>query len=133
MPSWKPPSGVAISLAVAVLACSATPHLTPSQLEPTLSAAGFDMKPADTPEKLAALQKVTPFKLLQGHQNGRPVYFYADPTDCKCLFVGSRANYEAFYKLAWQQELADEHRSVATMDQAMSNNLDIWGPHQPWD
>ncbi len=43
MAIWTAASGTAICLAVVLLGCSATPHLARSKLEPTLSAAGFEL------------------------------------------------------------------------------------------
>jgi len=62
--------------------------------ERALTAAGFQARPADTPEKLAHLESLTPRKVLLLPQNGERRYVYADPTGCKCLYVGGEEQYQ---------------------------------------
>ena len=65
------------------------------QTERLLAAAGFDQKLADTPERLAHLQTLTPArKLVLQERDGHLYYVYADPDLCKCLYVGTAAQYE---------------------------------------
>jgi hypothetical protein len=47
-----------------------------------LLAAGFQAKPADTPEKLANLRTMPPRKLVSQAKDGNLVYSYADPDYC---------------------------------------------------
>lgn len=54
-----------------------------------LAEAGFRMKSADTPEKLACLKTMTPLELARLSKDGRIIYSYADPDTCHCLYVGS--------------------------------------------
>ncbi len=99
---------------------------TTVQTEQLLAAAGFDQKLADTPEKLAHLQTLTPArKLVAQERDGHLYYVYADPDLCKCLYVGTAAQYEQ----AREKQLANDE-VVAVQD-----NLSVpifWGPWGDW-
>ncbi len=45
---------------------------------------------ANTPQKMERLRSLTPHKLIARQKNGVPYYLYADPDDCKCLFIGDK-------------------------------------------
>ena len=48
--------------------------------EQALASAGFERRPADTPEKLAQLTALTPRTLMRKTLDGEARYVYADPT-----------------------------------------------------
>src|SRR5262249_14792358 len=76
-------------LVVALLAgCTAIEKKDARQTESILAAAGFQMKPADTPDRVAHLQLLRPLKLVPHDRDGKLVYVYADPKACKCIWVG---------------------------------------------
>jgi hypothetical protein len=72
--------------------------------EQLLSAAGFQMKLADTPQRLEHLQTMTSQKLVPHTKDGKLYYVYADPEFCKCLFVGNEPAYQKYQQLALQQK-----------------------------
>src|SRR3979409_2038110 len=76
--------------------------------EQMLTAAGFQMKPADTAEKLAHLQTLPPGQIVARAGNGEPSYVYADGNVCKCLYTGTEQQYQEYRKLARQQTMSDE-------------------------
>ena len=76
--------------------------------EQMLDDAGFQTRPADTPEALAALQSLPARKLLVRTVDGQPQYAYADPTGCKCLYVGTEQQYREFQKLKNDRAVAAE-------------------------
>lgn len=86
--------------------------------ERTLTAAGFRMQTADTPEQRAHLQTLTPRKLVKHEKDGEPVWIYADATYCNCLYAGSEKAYQEYSKLSIQQEIAEENEDAA-MDWGM--------------
>jgi len=61
-----------------------------------LEDAGFVMRRADTPEKLARLQLLPPRKFVSRTGASGRYYLYADPDDCRCVFVGRATAYQAF-------------------------------------
>ena len=61
-----------------------------------LIAAGFVMRPADTPEKMKRLQALTPYKFAARTKDGVRYYIYPDPSDCKCAFVGYQQAFDTY-------------------------------------
>ena len=91
-----------------------------------LAAAGFQMKAADTPEKIAHLQALTPGKLVRRERNGAASYVYADRDVCKCLYTGTEQQYQEYRRLAQQQTMADEAEVVAD-DASDARGWGLWG------
>ena len=88
-----------------------------------LAAAGFNMRPADTPEKLAHLNTLTQRKLISHERDGKVYFVYADADNCKCLYAGNQENYQSYEKLSMKQNIAEMNED-APMD---------WGMWGPWD
>jgi hypothetical protein len=76
-----------VALGVSVTGCASIRAHQTAETEQILAAAGFQVEPADTPEKLAHLQTLTPRKVVQDVRDGQPQYVYADPQTCKCLLT----------------------------------------------
>ena len=93
--------------------------------EQLLAAAGFDQKLADSGEKLANLRLLTPARrLVSRERNGKLYYVYADPDLCKCMYVGTAAQYER----ARRQQLAND-QLIAVQDHLSVPILeDLWAP-----
>jgi hypothetical protein len=114
-------------MAILLAGCAAIERQDVEGTEQLLSAAGFNIKPADTPEKLASLQVMKQHKLVRRElSNGQLRFLYADATGCRCLYVGDEQAYQQYHKLAVQQE-------NAFMDEqaALSNSLDNWWAYDP--
>jgi hypothetical protein len=101
---------------------------TTETTEQLLADAGFEQKIADSPEKLANLQQLTPArKLVPQERDGQLYYVYADPALCKCMYVGTAAQFER----ARQQQLESD-QLVAFQDHLSVPILwDLWAPW-PW-
>lgn len=89
-------------LAVASIALCGTAQAQQQRaLDRDLIAAGFVMRPADTPGKMDQLRKLTPYKFVTRVKDGARYYIYPDPNDCRCAFVGYQQaldNYRATMK-----------------------------------
>lgn len=128
--------GLKTSIAVALVAvlmagCASTETADAMNIERRLSAAGFQMKLADTPEKTAHLNRLAQRRLVPMDKDGATVFVYADGEDCKCVYVGSEANYQEYERLSIQQHVVDEQRmTAADINMAETNaamNWDMWG------
>ena len=87
---------VVLVVALSLAGCAGLQSADTASGERALTAAGFRPQPADTPEKLAQLQSLTPRRLLLRHPQGdEPHYVYADPKGCACLYVGGEEQYQA--------------------------------------
>jgi len=83
--------------------------------ERTLLEAGFQMIPANTPEKVAKLQALPPYKLVKRKRNGLAVYIYADPTNCQCAYIGDTEQYETYKRYISQISDAEADALEARM------------------
>ena len=104
---------IVVMVVLAVAGCATVRGQDALDAEQVLAAAGFHMKLADTPEKLARLQTLTPRKLVPHQRDGRLYFVYADPDFCKCLYVGTEQNYQEYQRLGLQRRLADEQLMAA--------------------
>jgi len=112
---------LALIVALQLAGCAAIQRSEAKDKEQLLVAAGFQAKPAETPEKLTNLRTMPPRKLVSQAKDGKFVYSYADPDYCQCLYVGGPTEYSAYQRLAVEKEIAQERRDAA-MD------WDMWGP-----
>ena len=79
--------------------CAETPQERAARIEPMLSAAGFQMLPADTPQRIAETQRLTPLKVRYYLDNGKPRYWFNDPVNCHCVYVGGQKNYQQYEQI----------------------------------
>ncbi|MFL5286626.1 MAG: hypothetical protein ACJ8AW_38045 [Rhodopila sp.] len=112
---------LAATLACASLLPACTPP-TPAQVtqrEDALTASGFKVIPANTPDRQASMALLPPNKFVRQERDGVPMMVYSDPTVCNCVYIGDLAAYQA-YKAAMRQQnrIAAEEASakVAKMD-----------------
>lgn len=75
-----------------------------------LSAPGFQMRPAETSPKIAACGRCRPYRFVQQLNNGRPVWIYADPTTCGCLYVGNQQSWQTYRQFLFQQNLSNSRK-----------------------
>jgi hypothetical protein len=102
----------AIALTVPLLAltgCATLQRLGAQDTERVLAAAGFQMRPADTPERLADLNAMPPHKIVSHTKDGNVVYTYADPQNCHCLYVGGPKEYSKYQGLTLDREIAQDY------------------------
>ena len=85
----------AVHLAVGAAGAGAAAAQQPSPNN-LFTAAGFQVKYADTPEKHEILRRLPPDKLVTRQRNGKTYYVYADPTICRCVYVGTPQAYQAY-------------------------------------
>jgi hypothetical protein len=117
-----------VALGLSVTGCATIRAHQTAETEQILAAAGFQVKLADTPEKLARLQTLTPRKVVRDVRDGQPQYVYADPETCKCLYVGDEQQYQKYQKLSLQKKIADEQMSEALANWDASMDWGTWGP-----
>ena len=70
-----------------------------------LAAAGFQMRPADTPERQEDLGSVPPYRIVSRARDGNNLYIYADPDACHCLYVGGNKEYSEYERLRVESEI----------------------------
>jgi hypothetical protein len=121
---------ILLALPALSLAGCATPQQVVAQKEGNLAAAGFMVRPADTPQREAMLQQLPPNHFVQRPHGDTMNYVYADPLDCNCLYVGTQTAYNQYKanmlteRLVNQQEMAGEFYPQPGWD---------WGAWGPWE
>jgi hypothetical protein len=113
--------GIVALLALAV-GCTTT-----SKRENLLSAAGFKMVPAATPEQKAHLQTLPPDKVTMVQREGKTYFVFPDRKQ-QVLYVGQQAQYDEYQKLRLQNQLAEEQMNAAEL-----NSEPAWGVWGGWD
>ncbi len=120
---------VAVGVLLLAGGCATIQRQEAASTESVLAAAGFRMLPADTPDRLANLQGMTPRKIVpHASSDGKVAYVYADPTNCKCMWIGGPAEYQRYQQLAIQKQLAQERMMAAEMNEDAALNWGMWGP-----
>jgi hypothetical protein len=108
---YRAPALFAAALLAA--ACANTGTAT-SEREDMLAEAGFALKKANTPQRIATLKALPPHRFVQRGTGGGAKYFYGDPTLCGCIYVGDQNAYDRYRQnMAARQTATDEQiRSV---------------------
>jgi hypothetical protein len=113
--------------------------------EDNLAVAGFLARPANTPEREAMLARLPAHKFVQHAKGDKIQYVYADPSVCKCLYVGSQAAYAKYVENKQSdQRIKELKRALKEHDNAAADddfnaqvyddpawNWSAWGPWGP--
>ena len=122
--------GVRILIVSAVLSmagCASYAQRYAQANEEGLKAAGFEKRLADTPEKLAYVQRLTQRKILVYKWQGRLYYAWPDAQFCQCIYVGNETQFQEYEKLGFEQKLGRERRTAAEENEAAAL-FGLWGP-----
>jgi hypothetical protein len=129
-------SALFVAGAAALLPLAAAPAYAKStksieRKEGDLAAAGFLVKPANTPERAAMLARLPANTFVQ-HVNGDTVtYVYADPKACNCLYVGTQEAYGQYRRTMQAKDLVDQQRWAAQDYADARWNWGAWGAWGP--
>ena len=115
--------GALVALAIG---CSTT-----KSREDMLSAAGFKMIPADTPDRVAHLNSLPPDKITTVQRNGTLYYVFPDAKK-NMLYVGQQPQYEEYQKLRLQNQMTQEQLSAAEMNENTWGAWGAWGGGPYW-
>ena len=121
-------------LVISIVGCAAIQSNKTQEQEQLLSAAGFKMIPATTQAEIENLNTLTPHKVMFSVKDNKPLYWYADPTNCKCVYTGDQAAYQRYEKLLTESQIADEVEQAAISNEVASDNMWGWmgGPWGWW-
>ena len=113
-----------------------TPEQKAAQIEPMLSAAGFVMLPADTPQRQQQIANIPPLDVsYYVGKTGRLHYWMADPTYCKCLYLGSEQAYQRYEQMRLQADWQQKQNRIAQEDvnaaqqEAMDAQIEEFNPY----
>jgi hypothetical protein len=123
---WIPILGLT-SACMLLIGCESVQQQVQNK-EDALAAAGFTVKPANTPEREQMLHRLPPNRFVQRPKNGVVDYVYADPLVCNCLYVGDQNAYNRLKEHEREQHLADEAQMTADTYSDAEWNWGAWGP-----
>ena len=86
--------------------CATIQRLEATETERMLTTAGFHMVPADTPERQKDLRSRPPLRIVSRTKDGNVEYTYADPDNCRCLYIGGDKEYAEYEALRVKKETA---------------------------
>ena len=109
-----------MAAAMLLTGCAAIEKSDAMDTERLLSASGFKMKFANTPEKLANITAMTQRTVVPHDKNGTVYYAYADAEFCKCIYLGTEKNYQQYEKIAIEKNIAQMNENAAV-------NWNAWG------
>jgi len=123
---------ISVFLMLALAGCAMNRNQKAVEMERLLAASGFIMKLADSESKLAQLKELPQRKLVAQNWGGKVRYIYADPSNCKCAYVGDEAAYKRFQDLAVQRQIAEEDRRAAERDKPAEMDGGGWRFNKSW-
>src|SRR5450631_3359696 len=124
-------SVVSVLLGMGALAACQTQQQKVIAHEDNLAAAGFIVRPANTPERQAMLNRLPPHQFVQRVNGDAVHYVYADPLVCGCLYVGTQQAFDQYKRDQQQKNLADEQQMTAQMYSDPAWSWNAWGPWGP--
>jgi hypothetical protein len=104
------------------LGCAST-HET----ENLLSAAGFKIVVASTPQQQQHLKTLPPHKMRIVHRKGKTYYVYADQAD-NLIYVGNQFQYDRYRDLRLAKNVAEEDLQDAELNAQETMGWEVWGP-----
>lgn len=94
-----------------LVGCATAPSSSPAASQADLLAqAGFTLRIADTPKRLAYINSLPPQKVVQQNYKGKSHYVVCPGPSTKQCYVGDEAAYQRYQQLSLQQNIfADRH------------------------
>jgi hypothetical protein len=108
---------------LALSACATLHRQEASDSEVLLRQAGFQARAAED------LAKLPPRQIVERDEKGVPAYVFADPDNCRCLYVGGEKEYATLQGLR-QQRIAD-HAWLAQRSSGEGGVSDLWNAWEP--
>ena len=113
--------------------CAAIEKTNASEEERMLAAAGFQMKLANTPERMKRVSALPQRKFVKvPYRDGTVRYVWADAEYCKCIYAGTEAAHGRYWKLAMNTAIATDEAQAAMAADFYGDSGGAWGPWGPW-
>lgn len=125
-------AGAAMLMALSIAACASfqeTPAQKAQRIDSVLSAAGFQTVAADSPKKQEIFSSLPPLTMhYYLAKDGKPRYWFADPYECNCVYVGDAKAYQRYQNLRIQQKLVKEEEETAELNQDAAMQMNMYDP-----
>ncbi len=126
--SWLKIIMAFIITGIVLSGCAAIQKSESLDTEELLSAAGFDMHLANTPEKVTHLKTLPQLKLVSHQKNNNMYYTYADAKYSNALYVGDEQDYKRYKNLSEEEHIAEMQENAAEMEERDWYEWRAWGP-----
>ena len=93
-----------IAAMVLLTGCATIRRLQARDTEELLRTAGFKKQLVDDTNPLEA----TPYRLVSRTKDGTVQYTYADPENCRCVYLGGAKEYAAYRRLVTERRAAED-------------------------
>jgi hypothetical protein len=120
-----------ICISTVALLAIATGCTTTKQTEDMLSASGFKIVPASTPQQQAHLKTLPAHKVTMVQRDGKVYFVYPDVKQ-NVLYVGQQTQYQQYQKARQEAMLAAEQESAAAMNDEAWSTWGMWGGPGWW-
>ncbi len=108
--SWTAVAGICLVVAGVTAGCQSIENERAVNTEALLQQAGFQVRFADSAERLDHVKALEQRSFVKKDRDGQPYYVYADAAGCKCLYYGTQAEYQKYRVLENDQEVAANDR-----------------------
>jgi hypothetical protein len=115
-----------VILLVANLLAGCASHNTQTT-EDLLSAAGFNVVIATTPQQLKHLATLPPYKMMRIQRSGKDRYVYADPAR-KLIYAGGLFSYDRYRDMRLAKNVTEQDLQDAKFNAELAADWDVWGP-----
>jgi hypothetical protein len=88
-----------------LIGCAGTGKMTAFQMDEMLARSGFQLRTADTPEKLDLLKSLPKNRFLHKKRNDKELYFYVNDASCRCMYIGNEKAYRRFKQSVKENQL----------------------------
>jgi hypothetical protein len=109
-------AGISAAVVLGLGACASTKERV-QEKEDLLAAAGFVMRPANTPARESELTSLPRHKFVTRVKGGNVEYLYADPVVCNCLYTGDQKAFGNYKHELFERHLANQQQLTAEMYQ----------------
>ena len=119
---------ISTTLGLLSFGCAAKKAQIAMNTERMLRTAGFEIKIADTPEKMERLKGLAQRKIVPYPHEGKMLYLYADAASCKCVYVGTPEAYQRYVEYQVAQGIAENNARAAQANAAATTpyNAGVW-------
>jgi hypothetical protein len=114
----------AVGLMLGISACTTSPAQV-AQKGDMLKAAGFQVRVADSPHRVAQMNQLPPNKVVTRVRNGQKMYLYSDPAACNCVYMGTQQSWDTYQQQRDARRMAKEE--VAAAETQAEWDFGAWG------
>ena len=100
-------------IGLTLVGCAMAPSSAATSQAALLAQAGFTLRTADTPKRLAYLNSIPPQKVVQHNYQGKTLYVVCQDPSTKQCYVGDEAAYQRYQALALQAKISTEQHAVS--------------------